>query len=209
MRQFSALLIATSVIAFTQIASAADLPRKAPAVVPAPAPVYNWTGFYIGGHVGGAWTSADGSWDPLPSPIAFSANQISGDFNGTGIIGGVQVGYNWQFAPSWVVGIEGDWSWTNTGGDFNTPWTNPNAGNLPNGPGFFTTMDMHVKWLASVRGRLGFLVAPQWLAYFTGGAAWGNVDFSAHAQNPATYRTDASFSDTSPVTCWAAAWNGC
>jgi outer membrane immunogenic protein len=188
-------VIAAASIA-VQIASAADLPVKAPAVMPAPAPIYNWTGFYIGGHVGGAWTRADGSWDPLPSPASFGANPISGDFNSSGIIGGVQIGYNWQFAPSWVAGIEGDFSWTDAGSTFDTLWTGFGSA-TPIGPAFFTTMDMHVKWLASVRGRLGYLVAPQWLAYATGGVAWGSVDFSALATNSGSYLATTSFSETS------------
>jgi outer membrane immunogenic protein len=189
------LSIAFAALAFTGSAYAADLPMKVPAAAPAPAPPL-WTGFYIGGHVGGLWTKADGNWDPLPNPGSFGANPISGDFNESRFVGGVQGGYNWQFAPAWVAGIEGDWSWTNASGGFTTPWTQPGT-NIPNGANFFTTMNMELKWLATLRGRIGYLVVPQALVYFTGGVAWGDVDYSAHAQNPATYVADTSFSDTS------------
>src|SRR6476659_8356282 len=111
MRRLTLPIIAAAyLITFVQLASAADLPAKAPPAMLAPAPVYSWTGFYFGGNVGGAWTQSDGNWIPLPSPAIFGANPISGDFNKSGVIGGVQVGYNWQFAPSWVAGIEGDFS---------------------------------------------------------------------------------------------------
>src|SRR5262245_45915053 len=59
MRKSLTLFGAAIVLAASQ-ASAADLPRKAPVYTPAPAPVpFSWTGFYIGGHVGGAWANVD------------------------------------------------------------------------------------------------------------------------------------------------------
>jgi len=74
---------------------AADLGALPPAKAPPAmmAPIYNWTGFYIGGHVGGAW--ADDS--------------LGG--NGGRFAGGVQAGADYQFATNWVVGIEGHYSW--------------------------------------------------------------------------------------------------
>jgi hypothetical protein len=62
----TALTAAVSAVAFTQIASAADLPVKAP-VAPVAAP-YNWTGFYIGANIGGGWGNRDVNYsgnDPL------------------------------------------------------------------------------------------------------------------------------------------------
>jgi outer membrane immunogenic protein len=192
-------LTAVSIIALTHMASAADLPRKAP-VAPPPPPV-SWTGFYLGGHAGGLWTNADGTWTPGPTPADFGVNPISGDFNDTSFVGGVQVGYNWQFAPTWVVGIEGDWSWTNANKSFTSTWTE--FAGPATFPGDTTTMTMNLKWLATLRGRIGYLVVPQALVYFTGGVAWGDVHYSAVAQNgPPTaavpfYIAPTSFSDTS------------
>ena len=90
------LLAAVSVVAMAAPAVAADMRpvTKAPA---APAPVvqvYNWTGFYIGGHVGGAFAGND------------TFNGSDGRF-----LGGGQVGFDYQFAPNWVVGIEGQYCW--------------------------------------------------------------------------------------------------
>jgi outer membrane immunogenic protein len=116
----------------TASAFAADLsPRtytKAPAYVPAP--IYNWTGFYIGGHVGGAF-EGDSS--------------LSGS-NGR-FLGGVQVGADYQFAQNWVIGIEGQYS-------FVTRDTASAAF-----PGGFTVSDRTGN-LGSVTGRLGYTWGP-------------------------------------------------
>jgi|SoiMethySBSTD1v2_1073268.scaffolds.fasta_scaffold07428_16 outer membrane immunogenic protein len=189
------LLIAAAFISsvtVTQFAAAADLPTKAP---PAPvAPLPTWTGFYIGGHGGLGWTSADGRWDPLPSQQFFNAFGQQGDFNDTAFIGGAQAGYNWQFAPTWVAGIEADWSWTNAKGGFGEGWRQAfNGAPIPNS---LTNLNMSLNWLATVRGRIGYLFTPQALAYFTGGVAWGHIDYSAQATSP-EYNAATSFSDTS------------
>src|SRR4051795_10497251 len=81
-------------------ALAADMPArtysKAP-VYTAPALVYNWTGFYIGGHVGGAFAGD---------------NSLQG--GSARFLGGVQAGFDYQFAPNWVMGIEAQYSWLPT-----------------------------------------------------------------------------------------------
>src|SRR4249919_399494 len=91
-------------------ALAADLPVKAPP--PAPVPVLNWTGFYIGGNVGYSWgrSSRDlNFFNPLNGITLASATGAGRDLNG-GVFGG-QLGYNWQTA-NWVFGIETDAQWT-------------------------------------------------------------------------------------------------
>ena len=75
--------------------------NKAPAYA---APIYNWTGFYIGGHIGGAFSGSDNLNGTVLSNYA------------AGFLGGVQVGADWQFAPSWVLGLEGQYSWLSDGG---------------------------------------------------------------------------------------------
>lgn len=195
-RSLTIALVALSI--GSAAATAADMPTKAPAVAPLAPPL--WTGFYVGGHVGGAWTRADGSWDPLPQPpAAFGVNPISGDFDDTAFVGGIHAGYNWQFAPAWVAGIEADWSWTDAGKSFTQTWTD--FGTTTVEAGTFTTMSMDLRWLATLRGRIGYLVVPQALIYFTGGVAWGDVDYSAQANNGVggvgAYNAQTSFSDTS------------
>ena len=137
----AALLAMTSSGAF-----AADLPiRKAPP--PLVIPVYNWTGFYIGGNVGGAWehsTLTDNDFG-----VSFSNNR-------SGFIGGGQIGYNWQVSPQFVLGVE----WMFDGTDIKSD----------------TTVDLFrgtekVNWLTTVTGRLGYAVN-NWLFYGKGGGGW-------------------------------------
>lgn len=166
---------------------------KAPPMVMAP---QTWTGFYIGADIGGAWSHTDGSWTGLPSAALFGANPISGSLNGSGFLGGGHVGYDYQFAPSWVLGVEGDWTWTHTGGSYSQAWTTP-AG-APFGFGGATTMSATVDWLASLRGRLGYLVTPNLMAYGTGGIAWGDIHYSATAAAPGIgYAASTAFNNTS------------
>jgi outer membrane immunogenic protein len=84
-------------------AQAADVPvrQQQPYYKAAPAPVFNWTGFYFGGHVGYGWGD--------------TAASITGEVDG--FTGGLQAGYNWQFSRNWVFGIEADI----TGTDMNDP----------------------------------------------------------------------------------------
>ena len=93
-------------------ASAADMAAK-PIYTKAPpaAPVWSWTGSYIGGYVGGAWSDpsttvpVNGGGVPLPAPGVTGA--ISYDL-GASFIGGYTGGYNYQFAPNWLIGYEGE-----------------------------------------------------------------------------------------------------
>jgi len=180
-------------------ASAADLGTRAPPVYKAPPPVaapYSWTGFYVGGDMGVLWTrSGPGVWDPGPNPFSFGEFPIVGTLKDDAeFVGGVHVGYNWQFAPTWVAGIEGDWSWTNAKASFSQPWINTVVGLRPN---THTSLSLQENWLATVRARVGYLVTPAALVYFTGGAAWGDFDYAATAQNEAaTYVASSKFSKT-------------
>src|SRR5215470_14749137 len=100
------LLLSAAVLAGAALpAAAADMPprtyTKAPPAYTAPALIYNWTGFYIGGHLGGAFGGD---------------NSLLG--NNARFMGGVQAGFDYQFAPNWVGGIEAQYSWmdrNNTG----------------------------------------------------------------------------------------------
>src|SRR5688572_214558 len=138
-------------------AAAADMPMKA---VPAPyvQPFYNWNGFYIGGHLG--WVKSESSWttDVFPG--------VSVGTSKDGILGGGQIGYNWQF-NNFVLGIEGQMS----GSDLGASRTVTN--------GFDSlTLSADVNWIASLTGKFGF-TANNWLFYMKGGAAW--IDVGADA----------------------------
>jgi outer membrane immunogenic protein len=89
-------------------AGAADI-RSPPTPAPVPPPVYNWTGFYIGGNVGYGWSHRDFAntiTGTLGSTQLSASN--SGSDNGRGWLGGGQIGYNYQFLGNWVGGIEAD-----------------------------------------------------------------------------------------------------
>lgn len=99
---------AVALAALPTIASAADISqrRSAPATYAPAAPVmYNWTGFYVGGHIGYGWFQAD-------------ADQFNVQAGDDAFFGGGQIGYNWQAVGSpWVWGLEADASWV--AGDLN------------------------------------------------------------------------------------------
>jgi outer membrane immunogenic protein len=164
MRMLVLVAATVSTIAFTQFASAAST-----------APVYNWTGFYVGGNVGAVVGHASGTSnfvDTSPtSPGSFPESQ---SFSQSAFLGGAQIGYNWQVSPLWVVGIEGDWDWTDPSYSFCRKTSTSSVACQDNGFGF-ETIDGKTEWLATARGRLGVTWA-NWLFYGTGGAAWGKVE---------------------------------
>jgi hypothetical protein len=121
---------------------------------------------------------------------------IAGNTGGSSAIGGFQAGYNWQFAPTWVVGLEGEWSWANAGGSFDQPWVfNPGGVAVP---GSFTSMSSTLHWVSSLRARLGYLILPNLMAYGTVGGAWGKIDYAASNFAPGAqpYGTSVAFSTT-------------
>lgn len=172
-------------------ALAADLPSlKGPPVYVAPAPVFSWTGFYGGVNVGYGWSDSQnvyGSADkvffanPIPGiaaaavapafvfgtvPWGYQHNDVSG------VLGGGQIGYNYQFAGTgFVVGLEADIQAADLTGSsaglagFTDPFLNPHAA--------YTTTRQTVDWFGTVRGRLGYSVTPTLLVYGTGGFAYG------------------------------------
>ncbi len=76
------------------------------------APIYVWTGVYIGGHAGGAFGGEDATNPAIGTPVTYSTNP-------SGFLGGVQAGYNYQFSPSFLVGAEADMSWSAASGNYN------------------------------------------------------------------------------------------
>jgi outer membrane immunogenic protein len=137
-------------------ASAADLPRKAPPPVVV-APPFSWSGFYIGGHVGGA---------KVERCLELTLLDAEACVDRTGWLGGGQIGYNWQ-AGQLVFGVEFSGSFADLGGGVN-------AGLLPGGMYF----ESDGKSLLMLTGRLGWAM-DRTLLYVTGGAASAraNVDF--------------------------------
>ncbi len=195
MRRLSAALIAAvSAIAFSQIASAADLGRPVyQAPPPAPPPVTSWTGFYLGGDIGAGWANGTNHTFADPGNAAFNScsncllpyqsEALSGGQT-SGVLGGVYLGYNWQFAPTWLVGVEGDFTWTDLKQSVNAPLFSDAGSTSAIIPvaGSNLNFETDLKWLASLRGRAGYVVANDWL--FTGPAVLLGLD----STNPPTPR---------------------
>ena len=139
-------------------AIAADLGRPAPVykAPPPPAPVYTWTGCYLGGGGGyGMWNQDLASTAP-PEDVIGSGTSLTTTAGGRGWFGTVQVGCDYQVASDWVIGAFADWDFGNLKG---TP-------QLPD-----TVFAGHEKqtWAWAVGVRVGYLVLPQLLAYASGG----------------------------------------
>jgi outer membrane immunogenic protein len=158
-------------------------------IAPAAADTITWTGVYVGAHVGGARQSApDWSYFNPNNAALFTLTQ-GGEL---GAAGGLHGGYSWQFAPAWLIGIEGDMSWTSLSQTRSVSTI---------GPGSFATMSATDNWLASVRARFGFIAVSNTLLYVTGGAAWVSTAFNGHMTriiSPDTFVADAASIMTRP-----------
>jgi outer membrane immunogenic protein len=146
-------------------------------------PVFTWTGFYAGLSAGGRWSNV--TWetlavglapglspDPTTTPVSFK--------NSTARLGGY-LGYDWQFAPQWLFGLEADFAWGNTSrlnggvpGTFGTTfqYAPPSAASVD-------SSWVKQRWDATVRARAGFLVTPAWLVYAAAGIAMESVEVGA------------------------------
>jgi outer membrane autotransporter protein len=133
-------------VSFCTCAAAADLTRRPP---PSPLmPVPTWNGFYVGGFLGGV-TSSESATDGVTT--------VNTDTSG--FVGGVQAGYNYQIAPNWLIGIEGELGWTSASGGSDLIFRSQH------------------NWYDTLDARLGYVMG-SWLLYAKGGAAWMNADYS-------------------------------
>jgi outer membrane immunogenic protein len=137
----------------------------------------SWTGFYAGLGLGLRASRADvtttsASVDGAPFPSSDQATSLP--FDGTAFRASPYIGFNWQFAPQWVAGIEGD-------AGFASQTTT--QGGIPFSPGVIDitgaaadSLALKTTWDAGLRGRLGFLLTPATMAYVTGGGAWQHYE---------------------------------
>jgi outer membrane immunogenic protein len=164
-------------------AFAADLsPAYKAMPVKAVAPVANWTGLYIGGNVGYGWdsgsTAISGSTNNPGLAPGLAAIFAAGSYpaalssSAKGVIGGGQIGYNWQMPSQWLIGLEADLQGSAIKGTTSQTQT----------PAFFdstaTSVTKSIDWFGTVRGRVGFLATPELLLYGTGGLAYGQTKSS-------------------------------
>jgi outer membrane immunogenic protein len=178
--------VAASMLAATS-AFAADLPAKVYTKAPPPVvAVYDWTGFYIGGNIGYSWgRSSDTSTltNGAGTVLFTSADKT----NLNGVVGGGQIGYNWQM-QNWLWGLEADIQGTDEKGS--RAFTCPIGTCTPStlfgviavfvapGPAVPLALNQKIDWFGTVRGRVGILVDPKVLLYATGGLAYGEVKSS-------------------------------
>jgi outer membrane immunogenic protein len=189
-----AIVAAAVSFLFTGAASAADLAArpytKAP---PLAAPAFSWTGFYVGGFVGGAFADSQSVVSDPCGPVGVVVCGAVGIYNGvapvpfdlsSSVIGGGTVGYNWQ-VNSFVVGVEAEGGYMRLSG---SRIMNP-------APGFADTLASTTigDWYAVFAGRLGVAVN-QALFYVKGGAAWTRNTNGVVDSNPlgATINTTTS-----------------
>lgn len=180
---YSLAVAAASLVASN--AYAADL---APVYKAAPvvAPVYNWTGLYVGGHVGYGW----GETNVAPTGIA---GLIAEPFKTStdSWFAGVTAGYNYQ-VQRLVIGVEGEWSWSDINGSSNTNFLL----GLPIPGGASAGGSYSNNWIATAAMRLG-VAFDTVLVYGKFGAAWANNDYALNASLPIIgFNYNSSVSET-------------
>jgi outer membrane immunogenic protein len=176
-------------------ALAADMALKAP---PPADPIWTWTGWYVGGNIGYSWGRDHGPIT-LSDPVAGTLFSVTGNTRLDGVIGGGQIGYNWQI-KNWVYGLEADIQASGQRGNTNivcpggtpTALTGPAGLAILNGtcsPGHVgdtapfnvpalpvtDSLSEKLDWFGTFRGRIGPTVTPKTFAYLTGGLAYGHV----------------------------------
>jgi len=146
------------------------MPTKGPVYKAAPVAIYNWSGFYIGANIGGAWSHSNAD-SPLglpctvcyiPSVVTDINAQAAQSVHSSGVTGGLQLGYNIQMS-NFVYGVETDFNAMNLRGSQSTSayFTGfPGPGAAP-----LYTNSISANWLFTARARLGFLVSNNVLVY--------------------------------------------
>lgn len=158
------LMGSVALIALGGAANAADLPARAYTKAPIAPPVSNWTGFYLSGGFGyGLWDSSS-----RLSFTGFASQDLHS--GGRGYFGTVGGGYDYQIAPSWVVGVFGDAQFGDISGNFADPLTFSSARSKND-----------VSYAAGV--RLGYLIAPDVLSYVNVGYSHAHFKNGAYASN--------------------------
>jgi outer membrane immunogenic protein len=182
-------------------ALAADMaPKYTKAPMMAPAVVYSWTGFYIGGNVGYGWFDRNSTLVDtglaVPPPSFFGPSLAAGALpsvygvNPRGWLGGGQVGYNWQTGV-WVFGVEADIQGADVKGSVTL-----NTAGIPGFVPITGTATEKLDWFGTARGRVGF-AANTALFYVTGGLAYGHVSHSFFTAAPAV--AESAFGSDSQV----------
>jgi outer membrane immunogenic protein len=139
------------------------------------APVRNWNGVYVGANIGGGWGSNSVGYAPN-DPQAVNLFGAGGEpppaaFDFSGVLGGVQLGYNHQFSRAWLIGIEADFDGSGVSGSGSTSGVFAPYYMAP----FKAPVQQRLDWFGTLRARLGYLPTNDLLVYGTGGFAYGRV----------------------------------
>jgi outer membrane immunogenic protein len=177
-----AVLSALSVVP----AFAADMAVKARPMA-APIVTYNWTGCYIGGNVGGGWHKIEQTGVRNSAGVPFVPPLQLDSSEGSEFIGGAQIGCDYQFAGNWVVGVQGMFDFGNI--------RSRNTIVDQRLPGFF--QQTRTRDIYTGTARVGYLFAPQVLAYIKGGGAWTNTFTEFYGTIPTTFLSESASSDRS------------
>lgn len=181
-------------------ASAADLApiyTKAPIAAP-----YTWAGFYAGANAGYSW----GPWGTTSNQEIFNFESTTASPKVDGVIGGLQAGYNWQYSPQWVLGVEADIQITGEKATQN--WGDPEIPVVPTvkdfigrccGPASLSS-EWQFPWFGTARVRAGYLATPTWLLYATGGLAFGESQYKFNFSQPGAAPPPTSYSLSSGET---------
>jgi outer membrane immunogenic protein len=145
-------LVAAACVLAPAVAGAADT-APAPVYRGAPPILYDWTGFYVGAHIGGGWTGGDNS--------------------DGGFLGGGQAGFNYQVGQ-WVIGVEGQISATSIKDSVSATVFVPGAGVGT------VSAEASLDWISTFAARAGWTF-DRWFVYGKLGGAWAHVSADAFA----------------------------
>jgi outer membrane immunogenic protein len=160
-------LAAVMLVSVSAVSEAADVARG-PVYRPPPAMplIYNWTGFYVGGHLGVGW----------------------GDGGGSGFLGGGQVGFNYQINPQWVLGVEADIAGTTIKNTVNASFVFPGAIAT-------TSATASLDWVSTLAGRFGYAF-DRWLVYGKVGGAWAHASANISITMPGVIGSGSTINQT-------------
>src|SRR6185436_17286717 len=168
-RTLVGLIAALAMGSVSPAAFAADM-------VPEPAPVASWTGFYLGAGGGVGWGDFQFDhrrcvlWDGACSTYDYNNWHDSNSQNSSGdIIGTVQGGFDYEIAPSFVFGVYADWT-------FGDGISVDQSHNHDDWTGFHDRFDAKVNDMVDVLGRVGFAPTANLMVFALGGWSWADVD---------------------------------